>query len=344
MKKTGKKKKRQVKKMLAMLIGALVVGIMTVVGVGIGKRYLMPEEETSVPIAEEEKTKKASSAGTITYEGKEYCYNDHLSNFLFMGIDSREKTETTQGQANAGQADAIFLVSWDRVAHEMNLISIPRDTMAEIEVFDQAGDSLGKTKDHINLAYAYGDGRNASCDLMKQAVSDLFYGLPIQGYCSLNMDGIPIITEAVGGVTVTIPNDSLAEVNPEWTQGNQAILTAENAETFVRYRSVEKSQSAMERLERQVAFLEAYGRKAEELYSQNPSLVTELYEKLNDYMVTNIGTDQFIQILKDFSLDQNRETWKIPGEGVAGSEFDEYHVDDAKLYEMIIECFYQEAE
>ena len=226
----------------------------------------------------------------------------------------------------------------------MNMISIPRDTMAEIEVFDQAGDSLGKTQDHINLAYAYGDGKNVSCDLMKQAVSNLLYGLPIQGYCSLNMDGIPIITDAVGGVTVTIPNDSLAELNPEWIKGNQAVLTAENAENFVRYRSTEKSQSAMERLDRQVAFLEAYGKKAEEIYTQDSSLVTELYEKLNNYMVTNIGTDQFVQILKDFSLDEDRQVWRIPGEGVSGPEFDEFHVNDTELYGMIIECFYQEAE
>ena len=226
----------------------------------------------------------------------------------------------------------------------MNMVSIPRDTMTEIEVFDQNGDSLGKTKDHINLAYAYGDGKNVSCDLMKQAVSNLLYGLPIQGYCSLNMDGIPILVESVGGITVTIPNDSLAERNPEWIKGANIDLTAENVEEFVRYRNTEKGQSAIERLERQIAFLEAYGKKAEELYGGNSSLVIQLYEKLNDYMVTNIGTDQFVKILKDFSTDTDRETWSVPGEGVSGAEFDEYHVNDQELYKMIIQHFYREVE
>lgn len=100
-----------------------------------------------------------------------------------------------------------------------------------------------------------------SCDLMKQAVSNLLYGLPIQGYCSLNMDGIPILVESVGGITVTIPNDSLAERNPEWIKGANIDLTAENVEEFVRYRNTEKGQSAIERLERQIAFLEAYGKR-----------------------------------------------------------------------------------
>lgn len=341
MSRAGKRKKIQTKKYLLSMIILLVVGIVMVVGLGIRRQKDLKKRTENAVYTQEEKKK---TSGTIAYEGKNYEYNDHLSNFLFMGIDKRTIVETTKGQANAGQADAIFLISWDRVEHKMSMVSIPRDTMTEIEAFDQNGDSLGKTKDHINLAYAYGDGKNVSCDLMKQAVSNLLYGLPIQGYCSLNMDGIPILLESVGGITVTIPNNSLVEKNPEWTKGANVDLTAENVEEFVRYRDTEKSQSAMERLERQIAFLEAYGKKAEMLYSENSSLVVQLYEKLNDYMVTNIGTDQFVKILKDFSTDTDREAWSIPGEGVIGAEFDEYHVNDRELYKMIIQHFYREAE
>lgn len=343
MNRTGKRRKRQVKKCLRALIAVLVLGIIGTTGLGIWrKRHAVQETETEPAAGAGES--KTTSSGAVTYEGKTYQYNDHLSNFLFMGVDSRKKVETTTGQANAGQADAIFLISWDRVEHNMSVVSIPRDTMAEIEVFDQNGDSLGTTTDHINLAYAYGDGKNESCNLMKQAVSNLLYGLPIQGYCALNMDGIPALIDGVGGVTVTIPNDSLEETNPEWKKGVQAELTPENVETFVRYRNIEKNQSAMERLERQMAFLEAYGNKATKVYSKNPSLVTELYEKLNDYMVTNIGTDQYVKILQDFASDADRETWSIPGKGVSGGAFDEYHVDDEELYKRMIQYFYKEAE
>ena len=148
----------------------------------------------------------------ITYQGKEYQYNEHLSNFLFLGIDTREKAETKTGQADAGQADAVFLVAWDRVEGNVSLIAIPRDTLTDIEVFDQEGKSLGKSKDHISLAYAYGDGGTESCRLMEEAVSNLLYGVPLQGYCSISLDGISSLTEAIGGVDVVVPNDSLAEV------------------------------------------------------------------------------------------------------------------------------------
>ena len=43
---------------------------------------------------------------------------------------------------------------------EITVIAIPRDTMTEIEMFDQSGKSLGKTTDHISLSYAYGDGKD----------------------------------------------------------------------------------------------------------------------------------------------------------------------------------------
>lgn len=341
MSKSGKRRKKKVKKYLLLLISVLVFILIGAIGLGILNKKHMEEQAKSDVVAE---AGENSSTGVITYEGKKYKYNDHLSNFLFMGVDTREKVETTKGEANAGQADAIFLLSWDRVEHKMCMVSIPRDTITEIEVFDQEGNSLGMTKDHINLAYAYGDGKNISCDLMKQAVSGLLYELPIQGYCALNMEGIPILIEAVGGVNVTIPNNSLAEQNPAWIKGAEIELTAENAEDFVRYRDIEETQSAIERQERQIAFLSAYGEKATQVYSETPSLVTELYEALDSYMVTNIGTDQFVKVLQDFASDEAREIWSIPGEGVKGSEFDEYHVDDEALYKNMIQYFYKEAE
>ena len=293
---------------------------------------------------EEETASAGSTSSTVTYQGKAYAYNDHLSNFLFLGIDSREKARTQVGRADAGQADAIFLLSWDRVDHSLTGITIPRDTITEIEIFDQEGNSAGKSRDHINLAYAYGDGGRESCELMEAAVSNLLYGLPIQGYCSINMDGIPVLTEAVGGVTVTVPDDSLEEVNPQWTRGSQITLTGDNVEDFVRYRDTSVSQSALGRMDRQQIFLNAYAQKAREVYAKDPSFITDLYTSLTDYMVTDISNDQFIQIMEGLGTEGNTTTWTLPGEGTQGEGFDEYHVDDSQLDEKIIETFYKEVE
>lgn len=277
----------------------------------------------------------------ITYQGKEYQYNEHLSNFLFLGIDTREKAETKTGQADAGQADAVFLVAWDRVEGNVSLISIPRDTLTDIEVFDQEGKSLGKSKDHISLAYAYGDGGTESCRLMEEAVSNLLYGVPLQGYCSISLDGISPLTEAIGGVDVVVPNDSLAEVEPMWSQGTEIHLDGAEAETFVRYRNIRIEQSAMDRLQRQQEFLRAYGEKAVQVYEKDTSFLADLYSSLENYMTTNIGKDMFAKVLSALQREGNADSMTIPGEGVQEAGFDAYRTDDSALYEMVLDVFYE---
>ena len=285
-----------------------------------------------------------SKENIITYDGKQYQYNEHLSNFLFLGIDSREKVNTTQGQANAGQSDALFVLSWDRVKHSLTVISIPRDTMTQIEIFDVNGNSLGMSNDHISLAYAFGDGGRKSCELAKTAVSNLLYQVPIQGYCALNLDGLPLLAKAVDGIPIIVPDDSLEQIDSEFQEGEKVILNENNIETFVRYRDITQSQSAITRLNRQRAFLDAYESRAIETFNENPGFISDLYIDLQNYMVTNMGTDQFVKIMEDASSGSEKESFTIPGEGIEGKVFDEYQVNDEKLYEMILQVFYEETE
>ena len=283
-------------------------------------------------------------AGTVIWEGKEYQYNDHLSNYLLLGIDTREKAETSVGQADAGQADALYLLSWDRVEKTVSVVTIPRDTMTEVEAFGPGGESLGKSEDHISLSYAYGDGGHESCRLTEEAVSDLLYGLPIQGYCAVNLDGIPVLTESVGTVTVTVPNDSMEEAYPEFSEGAQVTLDKENTELFVRYRDTSTPQSALARTERQKEYICAFGEAAQKKAADGTAFAAELYMALEPYMVTSMGNDEFVKLMESAAAGSVTENWTVPGEGVQGKSYDEYHVDDDALYEKILETFYRETE
>lgn len=279
----------------------------------------------------------------IEYQGNSYKYNDHLSNYLFMGIDTREDVDTYQSQEDAGQADSLFLVSMDRVTEKLKVLFIPRDTITEIEVFNPGGKSLGKTKDHINIQYAYGDGRQKSCELEKTAVSGLLDDLPIQGYCSVNMDAIPVLTDYVGGVEITVPDGSLEDVNPDFKQGAQITITGENAEQFVRYRDINKNQSALTRQKRQKTYLQALMQKAQQKASSDSGFVVGLYDSIKSYTVTSMGNDIFAKLLAA-SANDTVETETVPGEGTQGKNFDEYHVDQEKLHEMILSMFYERQE
>lgn len=341
MKKNTRKAIRQRK--ICMLLIIILIIVLSVLG---GGYYLLSQKNAASPqnggqnSDSRNQTDLSQNGDIVEYKGETYKYNDHLSNYLFLGIDTRETVDTYQSQVDAGQADAIFLVSMDRATEKIKVLFIPRDSMTRIEVFNPYGQSLGETTDHLNIQYAFGDGKEKSCELMKTAVSDMLDGLPIQGYCSMNMDGISVITDFVGGIQLTIPDDSLADVNPEYKKGAVVDITGETAEQFVRYRDIDKTQSALVRQERQKTFLQALVQKAQEKAGEDAGFVTGLYDSVKSYTVTNMGNDIFAKLL---AASQNgiTDTETVPGEGTHGENFDEYHIDEDALSDLIISMFYE---
>ena len=338
MKNSGRRAAHQRKIYLTLLI--VVIILAAILGGGYYFRSQTEAASKTKDSGHVEAAQPQEDKNTVQYQGSTYKYNDHLSNYLFMGIDSRDAVDTYESQEDAGQADAIFLVSMDRATEKLKVLFIPRDSMTRIEVFNPAGKSLGMTTDHINIQYAYGDGKQKSCELMKTAVSNMLNGIPIQGYCSMNMDGISTLTDFAGGVEITVPDDSLEAVNPELKKGAVVTLTGENAEQFVRYRDTDKSQSALVRQERQKTYLQALLKKCQEQAGKNAGFVADLYECIRDYTVTSMGNDVFAKLL---AASQNGidDTQTVPGEGTQGANFDEYHIDEDKLSEMIISMFYE---
>ena len=314
------------------------VAVLAVAGLG----YVGIQKKKAAEAASAKATAEAEDSNTVTWQGKNYKYNQNLSNYLLLGVDKRTPAETRVGKADAGQADALFLLSLNRKTKEMTLITIPRDTMTDVESFDLEGKSLGKSKDHISLSYGYGDGGAESCKLTQEAVSNLFYGLPIQGYLAMNLDGIPELAKSVGGLTVTVPNNSLEYKYPEFAEGAEVTLTEENTEIFVRSRDVDESQSAIYRMERQKAFLDAFSKKAKECYKQNAKFAANLFVAIKPYTVTNISEDRLMKLFQTADEGDGYTEWTVPGEGTQGLSYDEYHVDDDALYAKIMETFYQE--
>ena len=341
MTKTTRKAIRQRK--ICMLLIIILIIVLSILG---GGYYLLSQKNAASSQNGDQnsdsrnQTDLSQNSDIVEYKGETYKYNDHLSNYLFLGIDTRETVDTYQSQADAGQADAIFLVSMDRATEKIKVLFLPRDSMTRIEVFNPYGQSLGETTDHLNIQYAFGDGKEKSCELMKTAVSDMLDGLPIQGYCSMNMDGISVITDFVGGIQLTIPDDSLADVNPKYKKGAVVDITGETAEQFVRYRDIDKTQSALVRQERQKTFLQALVQKAQEKAGEDAGFVTGLYDSVKSYTVTNMGNDIFAKLL---AASQNgiTDTETVPGEGTHGENFDEYHIDEDALSDLIISMFYE---
>ncbi len=311
--------------------------LIVVIGSGI---VILKRNDTGSPSTDFQESDRED---TVTYDGKTYRYNDHLSNYLFMGIDVREQEEDKQTRTENGRADAIYLLVYDRMEKTMVCFSIPRDTITDIHAYSVDGTDLGLTEEHINMQYVYGDGKEKSCLLMKEVVSGLMYGVPIQGYCALNMDGITAAVRTIGSVEVVVPNTSLEAVDPIYIKGQKILVTEENAELFVRYRDTNVPQSAMDRTERQKAFMEAFLETVKSQTADHTKVVVEMYDSLKPYMISNMGTDVFAQLLSATSASDDG-ILDIPGDKVTGSKYDEYHVRETELYEQVLRIFYNEVQ
>ena len=126
------RKQQQQKKQLLFLIGVAAIIVAVVAGL-IAKAVLDGKSEENQVSSDE--FSETEDEDVIVFDGKKYVYNDHLSNFLFMGIDSSKKIDEQKTQSDAGQADSIFLIAYDRKENTLQSLAIPRDTMTEIESF-----------------------------------------------------------------------------------------------------------------------------------------------------------------------------------------------------------------
>lgn len=274
---------------------------------------------------------------TITYNGKTYTYKEDISTLLFMGIDQHDPVTENGYKGTGGRSDCLILFILDSKSKTTKMLEISRDSMVNVAVYDLNGQYATDMQMQINMQYAYGDGANKSCRLTKEKVSELLYGIPIDTYMSMNIDGISTVTDAIGGVTITVPED-YTYVDPAFEQGKTLTLDGAMAETYVRKRDITVTGSNDLRMERQMQYIKAL---VAQLQSSSNSVSTyqSLMDKASPYLVTDMDADDMYTLAK-YTLDQNE--YKVPGETVEGTANDEYHVDEEALKSMIVELFYDE--
>lgn len=331
---------------LAVLV---VAGFFTfVIARAMGKSNLKKQADSDGPILDTgENESDKEEAGLVTRNGKKYRYNEDIITILCMGIDTKEAITNEDGNRNGGgQADANFLLVLDNKNKKISVIGIPRDTMTDIDIYDVFGQYSSTSKEHLALQYAYGDGGTLSCELMQKAVSNLMYQLPIHGYVSINLDAIATLNDMVGGVTVEITDEYAAMKYISRKAGETVTLWGDEAVLYVQARDVDKDFSAYMRLARQKQYLMAFMNKAMSAVKADLPLALEMYKSVSEHMVTNLGASEIAYLAPEavgcaFDSDS---FYILEGENRRGAVYDEYHVDDEALYDLILEVFYLPAE
>ena len=285
--------------------------------------------------------------GVITHDGKDYIYNQDIKAYLIMGVDKNGEVKEASSYTKGGQSDAMFLLVTDASAQKMSVVSIHRNTMTRIEFCDATGKSAGYKTAQICLQHANGDGKNLSCVRAADAVSYLFYNLPISGYLAMNMDGMPIMNDAIGGVEVKIHEGDILPAR--FKPGTTVLLKGDDVENYVRTRNIDWTtngalDSNNNRMERQRQYMMNFIQKVLQMTNEDISTPLNLFNiaRKGQYIITNLNVSRVTYLTTVLSrINFTEESFQtIPGEVVAGEKYAEYHVDDEALYQMILDTFY----
>ena len=274
----------------------------------------------------------------VAYNGVDYEAKSWVEAYLVMGIDVSGPVVSVPGAYNGGQADALFLMVVDNESETWRILRLNRDSMVEVPVLDLRGDIVGYQYQQLALAHAYGDGTRNSCENTVNAVSIMLGGCPIDGYASLNMDGVVILNDAVGGVTLTVSSDFTA-IDPTLIEGETITLNGQQAMEYVRSRMSVDDQSNLARMERQRQYLEAV---KPQLLTLNDEEILRTYDALSDYIVTNLGSQEILDLAEKIAVYEELPALTIEGTNAVNDGHMTYTLNEDSLQQVILELFYRE--
>lgn len=150
-------------------------------------------------------------------------------NILVLGIDNSghpHQNKVTPAAALAGNSDTMLLVRIIPNTHQINILSIPRDTLVEMP---ETGN------DKVNNANVIGGAK-----LAQQTVSHLLGDIPIDRYVRLDTEGFVQLVDALGGVEVNVPKemhyvDKSQDLKINFLPGKQQ-LNGQHLQEYIRFR------------------------------------------------------------------------------------------------------------
>jgi polyisoprenyl-teichoic acid--peptidoglycan teichoic acid transferase len=143
----------------------------------------------------------------------EVAEKDPIS-ILLVGVDERDD--------DAGRTDSMLVMTLNPEDKSTKIISIPRDTRADlIDPEDSDDDKVSK----MNHAYAYG-----GIEMTMSSIEN-FLNIPLDYYVQVNMEGFKDIVDSVGGIDVVNKYEfeldgTYLEEGPQHLDGEEALQYA----------------------------------------------------------------------------------------------------------------------
>lgn len=278
------------------------------------------------------------SGKTVEYKGQKYVYNENIVTAVFLGIDDKSVSVNISDEYGvAGQADTIMVLAYDTKAGTASILTVPRDTVADVDIYSASGKFARTEKMQICLSFAYGDGGESSCENVVKSLERVLLGVPIDHYFSLRVRGVDALNAAVGGIELT----SLETIG-QFVEGEKIHLQGTDARYYVTRRDRSKIDSDTLRRKRQVQYIKAFVSKTLTLAKKDISIITTLYNTAKQYSVTDISLSSAVYIAGELISNsvQITNVASLAGEYVSTESFPEYRLNKEAVYETILEIFY----
>jgi LCP family protein required for cell wall assembly len=288
---------------------------------------------TITPIPTEAPDDQAmADAATVTPEPTpteepppDYQFGKDRINVLVLGNDS--SIERIEAGMNF-RTDVMMLVSVDLVNHDVDLISIPRDSYVRI--------NGGSQRTKINAAFVYGGGANKDgYQYAMDTVSWVFGDITIDYYVGFGMQVVKDVVDAMGGIDFDVDIDFT--MNGRKTEKGFQHLDGQKALDYARYRG--GGRGDIDRVDRQqrIIFAMFEQMKSRDQIKNIPAVYTAVMNQID----TNLD---FIQVAalaywaRDLTMDGiDRHT--LDGYGLMISNISYYVLDQDKKKELVKDIF-----
>lgn len=285
-------KKRRRHKFINILV--VVLSCLAVIALGGRTIYnqVMNTEEMLEPAPKEE--------AMVNWESKvARNFDDHIINFAFLGFGWNEsREEQTQEGTLAGslRSDTVMVASLNFEKNDISVMSIPRDTMVEIN-------KVG-VEDKLNHSYYYGynkyesketeeDPHQGGIETTLKTIQDFLGGVPIHYYVTMNMDAVEDLVDAVDGIYYDVDEQVRSHAGRGEVVLEEGYQKLDGNE-FLRYVRARHMDDDFGRQERQQEIMvEAFEQMQEEgKLVQLP----EIYQTVQDNVKTNLSFSQKVAL------------------------------------------------
>jgi LCP family protein required for cell wall assembly len=248
-------------------------------------------------------------------------------NILLTGIDYAPEREGR----NDFRTDTIMMFSVDFSSGKVDILSVPRDSYADIAYTD--------TKWKINGAYMSAggvDGKGYEC--LMQTVSDTIGGIPVDYYVAVKMQAVKEIVDILGGVWYDV--DYEINMNGRHLDKGYQLLDGQDVLDYCRARKGITSGTDIDRIDRQQRLLMEVFRQVKKanLITQMP----QIYQTMKDEIDTNLTFEQ-IASLAFFALDLDPDTglsrYALKGEYMEAYNASYYVLDHNVTVSIIKQIF-----